>query len=135
MTYAHWRTLARLLCIVGVLSAAPLLAQPRQIDDGAGEASRTALAVNADERAPAPLRQAAQESTPVSETDDPTLRITQEEFKTLLAARKVTVVDVRDAGAFAAGHIPGALSIPLDSVEQAAERLRKLGKPVVTYCS
>jgi hypothetical protein len=51
------------------------------------------------------------------------------------AARAVTVVDVRDAGAFAAGHIPGALSVPLDSIEQAAERLRKTGKSVVTYCS
>ena len=41
----------------------------------------------------------------------------------------------RLAGAFAAGHIPGALSVPLDSIEQAAERLRKAGKPIVTYCS
>ena len=47
----------------------------------------------------------------------------------------VFVVFVRDAAAFAAGHIPGALSIPLDSIEQSAERLRTTGKPVVTYCS
>jgi len=25
--------------------------------------------------------------------------------------------------------------VPLDSIEQAAEGLRKAGKPVVTYCS
>jgi predicted methyltransferase len=66
---------------------------------------------------------------------DPALRITQQEFAKLFSGRAVTVVDVRDAGAFAAGHIPGALSVPLDSIEQAAERLRKTGKPVVTYCS
>lgn len=78
------------------------------------------------ERAPA--------TTP-AEAEDPGLRITQEEFRKLVAARAVTVVDVRDAGAFSAGHIPGALSVPLDSIEQAAEQLRKAGKPVVTYCS
>lgn len=74
-------------------------------------------------------------NTTSGEAGDLALRITQEEFLKLLAARAVTVVDVRDAGAFAAGHIPGALSVPLDSIEQAAEGLRKAGKPVVTYCS
>lgn len=74
-------------------------------------------------------------ATTPGEAADPGLRITQEEFKRLVAARAVTVVDVRDAGAFAAGHIPGAMSVPLDSIEQAAERLRKADKPVVTYCS
>jgi predicted methyltransferase len=83
---------------------------------------------NAAENAPA--------ATPASaDAPDPTLRITQEEFRKLVAARAVTIVDVRDSGAFASGHIPGALSVPLDSVEQAGEQLRKLGKPVVTYCS
>jgi predicted methyltransferase len=74
-------------------------------------------------------------ATTSSEAADPALRITQQEFAKLSAARAVTIVDVRDAGAFAAGHIPGALSVPLDSIEQAAERLRKTGKPIVTYCS
>lgn len=70
-----------------------------------------------------------------AETSDPTLRITQQEFVKLSAARAVTVVDVRDTGSFDAAHLPGAISVPLDSVEQAVERLRKTGKPVVTYCS
>ena len=70
-----------------------------------------------------------------AEQADPSLRVTQEEFATLSATGAVVVVDVRDAAAFAAGHIPGALSIPLDSIEQSAERLRTTGKPVVTYCS
>jgi predicted methyltransferase len=80
------------------------------------------------ETAPGPI------ATP-GEAADPGLRITQDEFRKLFAARAVTVVDVRDAGAFSAEHIPGALSVPLDSIEQAAEQLRKAGKPVVTYCS
>jgi predicted methyltransferase len=66
---------------------------------------------------------------------DPTLRVTQAEFVKLFTARTVTIVDVRETDAFAAAHIPGAISIPLDTVEQAVERLRKTGKPIVTYCS
>jgi predicted methyltransferase len=70
-----------------------------------------------------------------AENTDPTLRITQQDFLKLSSARAVTIVDVRDAATFAEAHIPGAISVPLDSVEQAAERLRTGGKPVVTYCS
>ena len=72
---------------------------------------------------------------PSAETTDPTLRISQEEFVKLATARAVTIVDVRDAEAFRGAHIPGAISIPLDTIEQAVEGLRKAGKPVVTYCS
>jgi predicted methyltransferase len=75
-------------------------------------------------------------AVPSTESTDPTLRITQEDFVKLTAARAVTIVDVRDAEAFRGAHIPGAISIPLDSIDHAIiERLRKAGKPVVTYCS
>jgi predicted methyltransferase len=69
------------------------------------------------------------------EAADSTLRITQQEFVKLAAVRAVIIVDVRDAAAFEVGHIPGAISVPLDTVEQSAQRLRKSGKPIVTYCS
>lgn len=87
--------------------------------------------------ATAPAVVAGQPSAvPSTESTDPTLRITQEDFVKLTAARAVTIVDVRDAEAFRGAHIPGAISIPLDSIDQAIiERLRKAGKPVVTYCS
>lgn len=91
-----------------------------------------AEAVSATPPAPAPGASAA---TPPGGDADPAVRISQQDFVKLAAARAVTIVDVREADAFAAGHIPGAISIPLDSVEQAVERLRKTGKPVVTYCS
>jgi predicted methyltransferase len=74
-------------------------------------------------------------ATAAAEDADPTLRVTQAEFVKLFTARTVTIVDVRETDAFAAAHIPGAHSIPLDAVEQAVERLRTAGKPVVTYCS
>ena len=73
--------------------------------------------------------------TPDAEPRDPEITITLAEFKTLVAEGAVTIVDVRDSKAFAAAHIPGALSIPLGTVGRAAEQLRRLGKPIVTYCS
>jgi predicted methyltransferase len=69
------------------------------------------------------------------ELADPALRISLEEFEKILSAGGVTVVDVREPESYAAGHIPGAISLPLDSVEGAAARLRSLNRPVVTYCS
>lgn len=42
-------------------------------------------------------------------------------------------VDVREDGEFAGGHIPGALSIPLGSIEREMERLPRAA-PIVTYC-
>ena len=62
-------------------------------------------------------------------------RITQEEFKKLFDAHDVVVVDVRDAGQFKTGHIPGALSIPVDEVTAKAEELKAYKKPIVTYCA
>lgn len=45
----------------------------------------------------------------------------------------VSLVDVRSAGEFSGGHLPGALNIPLGSL---AERLREIpgGRPVVVHC-
>jgi predicted methyltransferase len=69
------------------------------------------------------------------ELKNPSLRISLDEFIGLTSKGAVTVVDVRGEESFAAGHIPGAVSIPLGSIERGVEQLRRLGKPVVTYCS
>jgi predicted methyltransferase len=66
---------------------------------------------------------------------DAALRISLEEFIQLNQKGGATIVDVRGQDSFAAGHIPGALSIPLSTVEGSIEQLRRLAKPVVTYCS
>ena len=63
------------------------------------------------------------------------LRIEWAEFKKLYDAGTIEVIDVRGDGAFAAGHIPKSRSIHLDQIEKQAETLRKLNKPIVTYCS
>lgn len=69
------------------------------------------------------------------EEQDPALRISLDEFIRVSQRSGVTIVDVRGDDSFAAGHIPGAISIPLAKIEGSVEELRKLAKPVVTYCS
>lgn len=46
---------------------------------------------------------------------------------------RVIVLDVRPHEEFLAGHIPGALSVPLDQLEDALSRLPKRSR-VVAYC-
>jgi rhodanese-related sulfurtransferase len=59
--------------------------------------------------------------------------IAPEELRRRLNAGDVTLIDVRPGDEFAAGHIPGALSVP---VAELAGRLRELPKrkEVVAYC-
>ncbi|MFL6072729.1 MAG: ArsR/SmtB family transcription factor [Mycobacteriales bacterium] len=59
--------------------------------------------------------------------------VTRDELLRRAAAGEVTVLDVRPAEEYAAGHIPGAMSIPLD---QLPDRLAELpaGTDVVAYC-
>jgi rhodanese-related sulfurtransferase len=45
----------------------------------------------------------------------------------------VTVLDVRPAEEFAAGHLPGAINVPLEKLESYLSRLPKR-KEVVAYC-
>ena len=78
---------------------------------------------------------AATEDPSERELRDPSLRISQEDFQKLKASGNVTVVDVRDAESFVEGHIPGAISIPLPSIDTAADTFKQSGTPIVTYCS
>lgn len=50
-----------------------------------------------------------------------------------IAGRDVTVIDVRPASEYAAGHLPGAINIPVDELDA---RLRELprDRDVVAYC-
>ena len=70
-------------------------------------------------------------------------RITQQDFKKLIAAKRVVIVDTRVADVFADGHIPGALQLPLegrmtwpDEYEKTVvPLLLKTTKTVVVYCA
>jgi rhodanese-related sulfurtransferase len=54
-----------------------------------------------------------------------------ETFAKAVRSREVTVVDVREPHEFAAGHIPGALGLPLSRFDP---RELPSGKPVVLIC-
>jgi predicted sulfurtransferase len=62
-------------------------------------------------------------------------RISLAEFKQLLAANNVIVLDVRGDQAYRAGHIPGAVLVPLETVDARASEWKSATKPIVTYCS
>jgi rhodanese-related sulfurtransferase len=69
-------------------------------------------------------------------------RISQQDFKKLIAARSVIVVDTRVADVYAVGHIPGAVLLPLEgaltwpeSYDKTVSTLIAAKKTVVTYCA
>ncbi len=61
-------------------------------------------------------------------------RIAAEDLRAKMNRNEVTVIDVRDAAAYGAGHIAGAINIPFASVESMLDLIPK-DKPVVTYCT
>ena len=61
-------------------------------------------------------------------------RISVEDFRPKFDAGSVVVIDVRDANSYAAGHIPGAMNIPMASIQSFTDMIPK-GKEIVTYCT
>ena len=78
-----------------------------------------------------------------AQPEDEAPRITQAEFKKLIAAKNVIIVDTRNADAYRVSHIPGALLLPLEgqltwsdeAQKNVVEPLKRAKKPVVTYCA
>jgi rhodanese-related sulfurtransferase len=69
---------------------------------------------------------------------DPTVERTPlADFEALQARGTVLVVDVRNEDSFRAGHIPGAINVPIDEVERrTTEIISRAGAlAIVTYCS
>ena len=48
-------------------------------------------------------------------------------------SKQVVILDTRPASEYIAGHIPGALSIPVDDLQRRLKELTK-GKEYVAYC-
>ena len=72
---------------------------------------------------------------PIASSGEQTFeRVAFEEFKSAVDAKLVTIIDVRSMEQYLAGHIPGALHIPVGRVEGEIPYLPK-DKPVVTYCT
>jgi phage shock protein E len=52
-----------------------------------------------------------------------------------LVQEGAVLLDVRSIGEFSAGHIPGAINIPVDQVAARADELAAKGKSIVVYCA
>jgi rhodanese-related sulfurtransferase len=65
--------------------------------------------------------------------DDDIAEVTRDELLRRVLAGDVTVIDVRPVEEYAVGHIPGAVSIPVDEL---ADRLAELpgDATIVAYC-
>jgi len=48
-------------------------------------------------------------------------------------SKQVVILDTRPASEYVAGHIPGAISVPVDDLKQRLEQLTK-GREYVAYC-
>jgi rhodanese-related sulfurtransferase/DNA-binding transcriptional ArsR family regulator len=55
------------------------------------------------------------------------------ELLKLARSKKVVIVDTRPAGEYAAGHIAGAISVPVDDLHRRLKELGR-GKEYVAYC-
>jgi rhodanese-related sulfurtransferase len=134
------------------MTTKPAGATPAAVKPGAGnpEAAEPAVTQPAPAPASAPAQPpgsvpaAAPAVTPAAIVDLPVVPDRQEAIEVQLAtvkkffdAKAAVVVDAREAPEFAAGHIPGALSLPFDDVAAKPELLLPLksaGKPIIVYC-
>jgi rhodanese-related sulfurtransferase/DNA-binding transcriptional ArsR family regulator len=65
--------------------------------------------------------------------DDGGKPVTRDQLRQLAKTSTITVLDVRPAEEYAAGHIPGAVSIPLDELADRLAELPDDGQ-IVAYC-
>lgn len=78
-----------------------------------------------------------------AQPEDEAPRITQQQFKKLIAAKNVIIVDTRNADAYRVSHIPGAILLSLEGQltwsdedqKKVVEPLKRARKPIVTYCA
>jgi rhodanese-related sulfurtransferase/DNA-binding transcriptional ArsR family regulator len=88
-----------------------------------------ALRTVAAERIPE-VPQIAHQFAVAPEGDD---AMTRTDLHARLARRAVTIIDVRPAVEFESGHLPGAISAPVDALPSLIDELPR-DRPVVAYC-
>lgn len=61
--------------------------------------------------------------------------LTQQQAQERIKAGTITVIDVRSDHEFSAGHVPGAINLPHDSITSHLDQISHLkDKPVLLYC-
>ena len=63
-------------------------------------------------------------------------QITQEEAKEMMDTQEVIILDVREQGEYDSGHIPGAVLLPVGTINEdtAAEVIPEKDSTVLVYC-
>lgn len=79
------------------------------------------------------LAEVEQIATMYIESRDELAPVTLKELRRLARSGDVTLIDVRPADEYEAGHIPGALSIPVAELKARMDELPKR-KEVIAYC-
>ena len=79
------------------------------------------------------LAEVEQIATQFIESRDELAPVTLKELRRLLHSGDVTLIDVRPADEYNAGHIPGALSIPVAELKHRLDEIPKR-REVIAYC-
>ena len=63
-------------------------------------------------------------------------QITQEEAKAMMDSQEVIILDVREQDEYASGHIPGAVLLPVGTIDDttAAQVIPEKDSTVLVYC-
>ena len=63
-------------------------------------------------------------------------QITQEEAKEMMDTQEVVILDVREQDEYDSGHIPGAVLLPVGTIDEttAAQVIPKKDSTVLVYC-
>lgn len=70
------------------------------------------------------------------QTEDDVPRVTVEEARAALDSGQAVIVDVRSTASYEAGHIPGAVSIPLNEIEGDPTVVNlPPDEWIITYCT
>lgn len=76
------------------------------------------------------------QSNTIPRTDADVPRISVSEAKAALDAGSAILVDVRSVESYAAGHVAGAMSIPLSLIETSVNDLSlEKDQRIITYCT
>ncbi len=115
-----------------------LVTRRRRLCSLLGVALLTALLAIAPACRPAAVATATPTATRARPTPSPTPRpvatITPAQVRALSAAAQIAIFDARSREEYAAGHLPGAISLPLGELPQRVGEVPR-DRPVVFYCS
>lgn len=57
------------------------------------------------------------------------------DIEKLIKEKNCTIVDVRSRAEFAGGHVTGSINIPLQTIPEQMEEVKKLKQPLVLCCA